>query len=58
MKIEKLGDILKEPIELRLKDKINEILEAMTCPKCGNIKGMVGPGICFKCDQKEQESKK
>lgn len=36
-------------------DKTNEIIEAMTCPECDNIKGMVGKGLCFSCDQKKQK---
>ncbi len=58
MKIEKLEDILvpdSHRVELTLKDKINQIIDAITCPRCGNIKGMVGSGICFPCDQEEEE---
>jgi len=46
------GLVLKEMCK-----KFNEIIDAMTCPQCGNIKGMVGPGMCFPCDQKEQLEK-
>jgi len=35
--------------------KINTIIDALSCQKCGNIKGLVGPGICFPCDEEEEE---
>jgi len=53
MKIEVLAtDIIGNKLVI---DKINEIIDAMTCPRCGNIKGMVGSGICFPCDEEEEE---
>jgi len=61
MIIKKLRDILEPDshrVELTLKDKINEIIESMSCTRCGNITGMIGHGLCFDCDQVEQEKKK
>lgn len=63
MKIEKIEiknkdkafeSILYTPLQsdIMLAEKINELIDAMTCPKCGNLKGLVGSGLCFPCDQK------
>jgi len=36
-------------------EKFNEIIDALSCPKCGKLKGVVGSGLCFPCDQEEEE---
>jgi len=60
MKIEKIKvDEAKKPtandhavsqILYEIVKKINMVIELMSCPNCGNIKGMVGSGLCFSCD--------
>ena len=65
MKIEKLRinvteDQMKNPsiaYDVQVRKKINEIIDALICPTCGNVKGKSGSGLCFDCDQKEAQRK-
>lgn len=65
LKIEKLRinvteEQLKNPTiayDVGMRKKINMIIEVMTCAKCGNLKGLVGPGLCFLCDKEEHPQK-
>lgn len=56
-KIEKLEDILEPDPHmslLTLKDKINELIDALSCSICGEVKPLNPVGMCFGCYLKKE----